>query len=1793
MEDFASADGEHVEEQHGLAVVWEGPGPFMVPRLLKSLSGKPVVQAALGWSHTLLLTRDGAVYSFGQQPWQDQAYVFAQEPRREMGLAGVEVVYIAAGARHSGAVGSLGDVYMWGSNLHGQCAVRDTEEVQGPTLVAFEPNRDPDASGAAVQPSASPRNCAGSRGRLHVSLLACGHTHTLAWSQTSDEMWGWGNSSQLCHAATADPPAASASRIQYQPRRIEHFVGVKVRQLVCGALHNLALVEVLHENHAPGLAQPPAAQPVLSRNVTAGSDNFTASGEWMSLTEDALEGISIRIEERAKEDHKNSNRSDRGMRLKTFVSDDLSSSFEDSFKMNDLKIDTNIWLSDDDDLNIEKNIHEPLHNVNPKKVNVADVDEADQEVSEVGKVAVMRCVRHLSQKKKVSPAVAPANSVFAFDSEALDSSTEHFLSSDSVSEKQMSPVYEHIRRFRRRSTRRKETMGRQPEVPRSQSLKDRGMNVLQVTPDNPAARPAIPAECAAASRTGAQAEECRNSTSIDTNQLGHNRNTKEFKPELDHGFAAGGGAASAGESPPSATSTTVNWEGGWQTTSTQPRRQRLEVWSWGDGQDGQLGLGDTLSRLMPQCIQSLVGEEIIKLAAGDFHSLALTSTSKVYSWGRNRSGQLGHDKLRCLTPHLLETLPAGEVLDVAAAEEHSLFAINREDSYDSRVYYCSRLAGHGSGADEMQGPPIVHLPLPNQKLQVTQVQAGGEQSLVLALQTAPPPYSQLLHEFFKSERDYVQVLGRMKDVVFHPLLQEGGLDRTLPPAMATPVQLLLSRFSSLVSMLENALSAMASSLKASARPGTSEVSSSSPQPMTSSPLGRSTSATEDPFAGHVHIRSVHLVTEQTAIQDAYSEYFAALTNLLVIRGLESINSNSSYYRQQEKKVWELAELMETLGSSQGVVETLYCILMAPASHMQNYSMFATCLLTCFPMESPQYEWAKAVSLKWDTFYNDVKNLIEQAYSTREFWLHKTSKSLENLCVPTRRVIKDSISLPLSPVKTSRFATHRYILFNDIFLHTKGATQTVYCVSTIWVETLNDNNQNVYGLRVYTPEEELHLASSTALNRDTWRDTFERVIRESIGQPSIGGTSSLLSLASRKGSLLCAGQGSPALSRNESLGSVGQPSPANSRRGSLLSLGHSSTASGSSPQDSPGHRGRGSLSLRTDCGYTFRKLPQLRGAHYYGQWCDGKPHGWGRMTWPDGRTYIGNFKFGSEHGYGKYTVVNASTGKKEKYCGDWREGKINGYGLYKHTDGEVYEGYLMGGVRHGHGMLLSSKGEHAGGVYVGHWASGKRAGYGVYENVSRGEKYMGTWEDDTRHGNGLCITQHGIVYQGTFIRNKMGSGILMTDDDTFFEGEFSDERILNGKGVLTMPNGDYIEGVFTGEWGSGIKISGTFQTAPPSDSVDYGVPQPPNGRVLSLAVPARDKWSGIFQECWAQMGCATPGNRDLHRAWENIVMSYTMDRTHNSSIMTEEPQSDGEENSILQTVPLYQQGKMMTLQDYKAMQAYLKMAFGSLQHPLGRLLDMLVTAFRATYVGIGSDRRLLSTALAEISYYVERIFAIIQFLFPDLPEEESRVVELNSSDPDGNADEAWEVVTRNGLILPLLLPGLYPQLLALYQLQDEESVTCYWANLTYLNRQPDQALLRYLEANPKLWPLSDAQQADKQMQEQKNQCFGKAVTCLKLISAKFTPREKLAVLGDTFRAITAAVEDARKQLCKWAMDDLIPVFMFVVLRARIRHLGAEVQLIEDLMDDHLRDGEQGIMLITLKACCYQIQRENSR
>lgn len=55
--------------------------------------------------------------------------------------------------------------------------------------------------------------------------------------------------------------------------------------------------------------------------------------------------------------------------------------------------------------------------------------------------------------------------------------------------------------------------------------------------------------------------------------------------------------------------------------------------------------------------------------------------------------------------------------------------------------------------------------------------------------------------------------------------------------------------------------------------------------------------------------------------------------------------------------------------------------------------------------------------------------------------------------------------------------------------------------------------------------------------------------------------------------------------------------------------------------------------------------------------------------------------------------------------------------------------------------------------------------------------------------------------------------------------------------------------------------------------------------------------------------------------------------------------------------------------------------------------------------------------------------------------------------------------------------------------------------------------------------------------------------LLVCSTTFTPSDKLQVIQLTFEEITQEVQSLLRQDFLWSMDDLFPVFLYVVLRAR--------------------------------------------
>ncbi|XP_025944050.1 alsin isoform X3 [Apteryx rowi] len=793
--------------------------------------------------------------------------------------------------------------------------------------------------------------------------------------------------------------------------------------------------------------------------------------------------------------------------------------------------------------------------------------------------------------------------------------------------------------------------------------------------------------------------------------------------------------------------------------------------------------------------------------------------------------------------------------------------------------------------------------------------------------------------------------------------------------------------------------------------------------------------------------------------------------------------------------------------------------------------------------SPEYQKLQDSSSCYESLAVHLSRKRKEAEYTLGFWKTFPGKMTDSLRKPERRLICESSNRGLSLQHAGRFSVNWFILFNDALVHAQFSTHHIFPLSTLWVEAVSEEAGNVNGLKITTPEEQFVLLSSTPQEKTKWL----RAISQAVDQ-ALRGTSDLILHG----------------------------------------------AGGNIPRQEP--------PISRSAKYTFYKDPRLKDAMYNGRWLSGKPHGRGILKWADGRMYSGTFRTGLEDGYGEYRVPNKALNKDDHYVGYWKEGKMCGHGVYSYATGEVYEGCFQDNMRHGHGLLRSGKlTSSSPSMFIGQWTMDKKNGYGVFDDITRGEKYMGMWQDDLCQGNGVVVTQFGLYYEGAFSTNKMmGTGILLSEDDTVYEGEFADNWTLSGKGTLTLPNGDYIEGLFSGEWGSGIKITGTYFKPSLYESEKD---KPKALRKLGiLAVLPDEKWKAVFEECWNQLGCESPGQGDRWKAWDNIAVALTTNRRQHKDSPELLSRSHTQTLESLEFIP--QHIGAFTLEKYENIKKYLIKACDTPLHPLGKLVETLVAVYRMTYVGVGANRRLLQEAVREIKSYLKRIFQLVRFLFPDLPEEGSTIPFLvtetkgrrsfcsGKSDSRSESPEPGYVVTSFGLLLPVLLPRLYPPLFMLYALNNEREEDVYWECVLRLNKQTDTALLSFLGVQAKFWPgtVSILGEIRKVSPNTKDACFASAVECLQQISTTFTPADKLKVIQQTFEEISQNVLETLQEDFLWSMDDLFPVFLYVVLRARIRNLGSEVHLIEDLMDPYLQHGEQGIMFTTLKACYYQIQHE---
>lgn len=1625
-----------------------------------SIGKYTVTSLSFGIHHCLFLTDSGAVFAFGKNDFgqlgSGNTVEYSTVPYHVTGVKHT-AKDIACGPNHSAALTIDGTIYMWGENYQGQCGFFD-HTVLSPRKVEVEEElgKCKDCGSTVVARA------------LFISV-SCGFIHTLALTN-NHKVFAWGTGPQLGLNATT----------RSVPKRIDSLKERKVLSVACGLSHSLAVTENI----------PPIANDSL---VTCSSCEVKSATCPLGLPCIVPTPVSMQDE-------------------------------TGTLQLTEETVDCAVTIIGNQGLVEEFNLQGTLAgstNVYTDDLTSADVQvqglpcQNDSDHNEKGQMllisepSVNADITNNAKETDVCPEKDKQETDASKSQEAVHDEFEGIelrrgqlpverLRSASVPSKRTSSILnpEHAMEFLDRQ------LGHKPHSKARQSL---------------AADSVSEPSQGISSSTSSIA--VKNMFSRVTSLFVDRLNFVSFAPQVSTAGSRSGSAESFELVEPDHISDTCHSEkmeghlerpksvslSSYDREVQLPKQNMItQVWSWGEGTDGQLGHGDNLDRMQPCLMKHLNDFGVLKVSAGHGYSLALTRSFSVFSWGLNKHSQLGHSPTaKCISTPKLVAMPRNDlVFDIAAGISHSLFLADGGGSYPV-MYGCGEHLCMNRPYRCEGSKTVVPVMVLKKGGLVTGVFAGGHSSGCL-INLKETDEVQALYEFGASERRCLSNLCAVQHKVFLHLVKDGNIISDIPDCACKPLKSIISTSEVLVSLL----SANAYDLTLLLQ------------------------------SGHFSCALSIMEKKDTWI-DAFWSYTKAVTDFTAVGGFASLSrmlvfSPNALSHIAKDIVGDTSRL-----SSQSVLQQLFCL---PLKRIGEYTRLFSRLLASVDQRTQLWSNLQSCLNDWLALYDISTKEMKLAESTKSFWDTVNQKLTAVYRVPECRMLRDSKSYPLQLVSGGRFATHHFVLFHDKFVHSHFGGFQNYSLELAWVEA-DTKSENVFAIT--TPEETLAFSCRVPSQKTEWVCCLNQAIRNLLNSDK-------------------------------------RDNPVQS-----LKSGHLDK--------------RLTPPMIRHASFVFTKLPAYKDATYKGSWLKGQLHGFGKLSWPDGRKYTGRFKNNLQHGEGEYIVPG--NGGDTVFRGTWKNGKLHGLGSARYPNGNFYEGFFKDGLRDGHGILKEGRFLSSSSIYIGQWLQDKRHGYGVLDNEKEGEKYMGMWQDDCRHGNGIMVTLDDIYYEGNFVNNNLsGYGTMMFQDNTVFKGELGAGGSLNGKGVLSLSNGDSIQGSFCGVWSEGIKVSGVYQKAVADEQctsdVDSLIGRDKKAS-FSMSVPASDKWRDIFDHCRDMLGILGVSDaQDNKHAWDAIAIAIS-NRKRQSHVEKQGKSCCKENLDYLERIPqTSKKHGSLTLDRYVEIKDYLTSAFDCVHHPLGYLLDGLVGVFRLTYCGIGVHPRLLVHAVEEVRSFCQRLYELVRILFPDLPQADKPLVltTLGNLDcPDDFLDGAGECITPNTLIQPVLLPRLYPSLSTLYALNNEQEDRHYWERLLKWNKQSDLALMTFLGVDEKFMSskfhdnIFTMERNLQRMSSIKDECFTNAIEALQHISTAFTAFDKLQAIRQTFEEINKEVQKGLGDFL-WNMDDLFPVFQYVVVRARIRNLGSEINFVDDLMERHFLNGELGIMFTTVKACYFQIRTE---
>jgi len=152
------------------------------------------------------------------------------------------------------------------------------------------------------------------------------------------------------------------------------------------------------------------------------------------------------------------------------------------------------------------------------------------------------------------------------------------------------------------------------------------------------------------------------------------------------------------------------------------------IWTWGLNNAGQLGDGSITSRSTPAPVVNL--DRVIAIAGGDAHSLAVRADGTVWAWGWNVNGQLGDGTtqqhgLPVQVPNLTN------IVAIATGGNHSL-ALKADSTVLAWGNNDKGQLGNNTTADSHSPTPVLAEPGSTQPLDaVVAIAAGAAHSLAI------------------------------------------------------------------------------------------------------------------------------------------------------------------------------------------------------------------------------------------------------------------------------------------------------------------------------------------------------------------------------------------------------------------------------------------------------------------------------------------------------------------------------------------------------------------------------------------------------------------------------------------------------------------------------------------------------------------------------------------------------------------------------------------------------------------------------------------------------------------------------------------------------------------------------------------------------------------------------------------------------------------------------------------------------------------------------------------------------